>query len=137
MVHQIIGNTHNMQEVLTTTHEEEKQDIAQTFATIDDFQKIEIRIGTVISVTLVEGADKLYILQVDLGEAKPRQILSGIREFVSEEELLNKQFPFVTNLAPRMLRGHESQGMILAGNDATTFALLSPTKALANGVRLR
>ena len=107
------------------------------FATIDDFQKIEIRLGTVLSVAIVEGADKLYILQVDLGEEKPRQILSGIREFVQEEELLGKQFPFVTNLAPRMLRGHESQGMILAGSHEETLALLNPTKLLPNGTRLR
>lgn len=108
-----------------------------TYSTIDDFQKIEIRLGTVLSIAVVEGADKLYILQVDLGEEKPRQILSGIREFVKEEELLNKQFPFVTNLAPRMLRGHESQGMILAGSDESGLALLNPTKQLVNGTRLR
>jgi methionyl-tRNA synthetase len=109
----------------------------KVFATIDDFQKIEIRVGTVISVSVVEGADKLYILQVDLGEENPRQILSGIRQFVTAEDLLNKQFPFVTNLAPRMLRGHESQGMILAGSDDNGLALLNPSKVLVNGTRLR
>jgi methionyl-tRNA synthetase len=109
----------------------------KVYAMIDDFQKIEIRIGTVLSVTVVEGADKLYILSVDLGEEKPRQILSGIREFVSAEDLLNKQFPFVTNLAPRMLRGYESQGMILAGSDESGLALLNPSKSLTNGTRLR
>ena len=107
------------------------------YATIDDFQKIEIKLGTVLSVAVVEGADKLYILSVDLGEEKPRQILSGIREFVQESDLLGKQFPFVTNLPPRMLRGHESQGMILAGSDDSGLALLNPTKNLANGTRLR
>ena len=124
-----------MQEEKINTTTEIKEE--KVLATIDDFQKIEIKIGTVMSVDVVEGADKLYILQVDLGEEKPRQILSGIREYVRPEELLNKQFPFVTNLAPRMLRGHESQGMILAGSDAETFALLSPTKILTNGTRLR
>lgn len=127
----------------TTIHNEGKDIISDEvkkaepiFASINDFQKIEIRVGTVLSVAVVEGADKLYILQVDLGEEKPRQILSGIREYVTAEDLLNKQFPFVTNLAPRMLRGHESQGMILAGNDETGFALLNPTKLLANGTQL-
>lgn len=107
------------------------------YATIDDFQKIELRLGTVLSVDVVEGADKLYILKVDLGEEAPRQILSGIRKFVQSEELLGKQFPFVTNLAPRMLRGYESQGMILAGSHEEMLALLSPTKQLPNGTRLR
>lgn len=109
----------------------------KVFATIDDFLKIEIRLGTVVSVNIVEGADKLYILQVDLGETSPRQILSGIREFVQPEDLLGKQFPFVTNLAPRMLRGHESQGMILAGSTDDSFALLNPTTPLPNGTKLR
>ena len=107
------------------------------YATIDDFQKIELRLGTVLSVEVVEGADKLYILKVDLGEEIPRQILSGIREFVTSDELLGKQFPFVTNLAPRMLRGYESQGMILAGSSEGTLALLNPTKQLPNGTKLR
>jgi methionyl-tRNA synthetase len=107
------------------------------FATIDDFMKIEIKVGTVMSVSIVEGADKLYILQVDLGEEKPRQILSGIREYVNEEDLTGKQFPFVTNLAPRMLRGHESNGMILAGSDENSLALFNPHKALKNGTRLK
>ena len=117
--------------------QEELKQEEKIFATIDDFQKIEIRMGTVLSVSVVEGADKLYILSVDLGEEKPRQILSGIREYVQEEDLLHKQFPFVTNLAPRMLRGHESQGMILAGSDDNGLALLNPNKPLANGTRLR
>lgn len=114
-------------------HTEEKN----TEITIDDFTKVEIRMGTVTNVDVVEGADKLYILSVDLGEEKPRQILSGIREFVSKEDLLGKQFPFVTNLAPRKLRGYESQGMILAGSDDEGLALLQPTKLLKNGTKLR
>lgn len=109
----------------------------KVYATIDDFQKIEIRLGTVLSVDIVEGADKLYILKVNLGESVPRQILSGIREFISADALVGNQFPFVTNLAPRMLRGHESQGMILAGSDTDVLALLTPTKQLPNGTRLR
>jgi methionyl-tRNA synthetase len=107
------------------------------YATIDDFQKIEIKVGTVLSVSVVEGADKLYILSVDVGEEKPRQILSGIREFVAASDLQGKQFPFVTNLAPRMLRGYESQGMILAGSDDSGLALFNPSKPLVNGTRLR
>lgn len=107
------------------------------FATIDDFQKIEIRLGTVLSVDAVEGADKLYILKVDFGEQSPRQILSGIREYVEADALLGKQFPFVTNLPPRTLRGYESQGMILAANAGETLALLNPSTNLPNGTRLR
>lgn len=124
-----------MQEINQPTVEEQVAE--KVYATIDDFQKIEIKLGTVLSVNVVEGADKLYVLSVDLGEEHPLQILSGIREYVTEDALLGKQFPFVTNLAPRMLRGHESQGMILAGSDDSGLALLAPTKVLANGTRLR
>ncbi len=124
---------------MSDTPEGEKIEIIpeKIFATIDDFQKIEIRLGTVLSVDVVEGADKLYILKVDFGEEISRQILSGIREFVQPDELLGKQFPFVTNLAPRILRGYESQGMILAGSEGQVLALLNPTKQLPNGTRLR
>lgn len=113
------------------------QEVKPMHATIDDFAKIEIKVGTVLSVNVVEGADKLYILQVDFNEEKPRQILSGIRQFTQPEELLGKQFPFVTNLAPRMLRGYESQGMILAGSDENGLALFNPSKPLVNGTRLK
>lgn len=121
----------------TTKNMENNEKTEKAFATIDDFAKIEIRLGTVISVDVVENADKLYKLSVDIGETEPRQILSGIRLFVQPEELVGKQFPFVTNLVPRKLRGLESQGMILAAGDESNFALLQPTKILPNGTKLR
>lgn len=126
--------------IMSDAQEEPKKEetiVEKNSVTIDDFQKIEIRLGTVVSAEVVEGADKLYILKVDLGEKSPRQILSGIREYVQIGELVGKQFPFVTNLAPRMLRGYESQGMILASDDGTGLALLSPTKIQKNGTRLK
>lgn len=122
---------------MNETENKQTEVVENNYATIDDFQKIEIKVGTVISAVPVEGADKLYILQVDLNEEKPRQILSGIREYVQPEDLIGKQFPFVTNLAPRTLRGHESQGMILAGSDENGLALFNPSKPLINGTRLR
>ncbi len=118
-------------------NEEIHKPAEQEYATIDDFAKLEIRLGTVLAIEIVEGADKLYKLSVDLGEASPRQILSGIREYKQPEELLGQQFPFIANLAPRTIRGLVSNGMILAGNDSDNFALLAPTTKLANGTRLR
>lgn len=116
---------------------EEVKVLEKVYSTIDDFMKIEITVGTVLSVEVVEGADKLYILSVDFNEEKPRQILSGIRQAVLPEDLIGKQFSFVTNLAPRILRGYESQGMILAGSDENGLALFSPSKPLVNGTRLK
>lgn len=108
----------------------------KTYASIDDFAKIEIRVGTVLSAEIVEGADKLYKLSVDLGEETPRQILSGIREYMPTEDLIGKQLPFVTNLAPRTIRGLVSNGMILVGKDESGMALLNPSIKLVNGTRL-
>lgn len=124
-------------ETETEIKTEESKLSEKVYVTIDDFQKIEIRVGTVLTASILEGADKLYILSVDLGEDKPRQILSGIREYLTIEELVGKQFPFVTNLQPRMIRGLESEGMILAGSDDEGLALFNPTRSLRNGTRLR
>ncbi len=106
------------------------------YASIDDFAKIEIRVGTILSVEIVEGADKLYKLSVDFNEGEPRQILSGIREYINAEDLIGKQLPFVTNLAPRTIRGLVSNGMILVGKDESGMALLNPSIKLVNGTRL-
>ncbi len=104
--------------------------------TIDDFAKIEMRIGKVLSVEKVEQSDKLLKLSVDLGEEKPRQVLSGIGKFITAEELVGNIFPFVTNLPPRMILGLESQAMILAVSDLNGLALLKPSKDIIPGTRL-
>lgn len=100
---------------------------APVYASIDDFAKIEIKIGTILTVDYIDGADKLLKLTIDFGEAEPRQILSGIRKYYTPEELIGKQCPFVVNLAPRTMKGLTSYGMILAartGDDK--LALLHP-----------
>ncbi|MHB8652103.1 MAG: methionine--tRNA ligase subunit beta [Minisyncoccota bacterium] len=105
--------------------------------TIEDFAKLDIRIGTVLSAEKVAGADKLLILKIDLGEEVPRQILAGIAEHVGPETLMGKQIPVVANLASRVLRGHESQGMILAVGTGDTFALLHPSTEVPVGSRAK
>lgn len=107
------------------------------YITIDDFMKVEIKIGQVLSAEKVEGSDKLLKLSVDFGEETPRQVLSGIAKFVTTEDLIGKKLPFVTNLAPRKMMGMESQAMILAGSFGDDLALLNPTKDLPNGTKLK
>ena len=97
--------------------------------TIDDFHKLEIRIGHILSAEKVEGADKLLKLSVDMGEEKPRQIVSGISLFFPDpEKLVGKKCAFAANLEPRTIRGLESQAMILAVSggegDSTFFSML-------------
>jgi methionyl-tRNA synthetase len=106
-------------------------------ATIDEFAAIEMKIGTILTVDVVPDADKLLRLTVDFGEASPRQILSGIREYYAPEDLVGKQCPFVTNLPVRTLRGFESHGMILAAGMADGIALLHPDKVMPPGSGLR
>ncbi len=99
-----------------------------------DFSRLDIRLGTIESVTVVPEADKLLCLQVNCGEGSPRQIVSAIREFFADpQELVGKQCPFLVNLEPRKIRGLESQGMILAADIPGTFALLEPHPALPPG----
>ena len=104
----------------------------------DDFAKLEIKIGTIESVEVVENADKLLRLMVNVNEGEPRQIVSGIREFFEDPQfLVGKQCPFLTNLEPRTIRGLESQGMILAASTDDVFALLIPHNELPSGTLIK
>jgi methionyl-tRNA synthetase len=112
--------------------------------TYDDFAKLDIRIGEVVSVEIVEGADKLLKCMVLVGDvdeegnAVPRQILSGIREYLEDpQSLVGKKFPYIVNLAPRTIRGFESNGMILAAMHEDTLALLAPTADIPSGTRIK
>ncbi len=103
----------------------------------EQFAALDIAIGNIIAVEVVEDADKLLKLTVEVGEAAPRQIVSGIREYFEDPEfLVGKQCPFVLNLEPRVIRGLESQGMILASNHEDIFALLVPHNTLPAGTRV-
>ncbi|HEY1037638.1 MAG TPA: methionine--tRNA ligase subunit beta [Candidatus Paceibacterota bacterium] len=110
---------------------------APVYASIDDFVKIEMKIGKVLEAVPVEGSEKLLKLKVDFAEAEPRQVLSGIAKFVTPEDLIGNSFPFVTNLKPRPMMGLESQAMILAVNDDQNFALLKPTAEIKAGTSLK
>lgn len=96
-----------------------------------DFEKLDIRIGKILSAEKVEGADKLLKLEVDFGSEK-RQIIAGIAPYFRPEELAGIQCPFLVNLEPRKLRGLESQGMILVAGMHTPV-LLVPQKGVGNG----
>ncbi len=85
--------------------------------TIDDFAKIELRVAQILLAERIPKADKLLRLEVDLGPHGKRQILSGIAEFYTPEELTGRRIVVITNLAPRKMRGLESHGMLLAASD--------------------
>ena len=94
---------------------------------IDDFAKVEMKIGVVLESKPVEGADKLLVSQIKIGD-QVRQIVSGIAKYYKPEELIGKKVVVVTNLKPVKLRGVLSQGMILAAQDGDKLSVLSPDR---------
>jgi methionyl-tRNA synthetase len=113
-------------------------DAAQVIG-IDDFVKVELRAATVLEAEKVPKADKLLRLVIDVGEAQPRQILAGIAQHYAPEDVVGRKIIVVANLAPRKLRGLESNGMLLAasvGEDGRPV-LATFTEDVPNGARLK
>lgn len=101
--------------------------------TIEDFLKVEIKIGKILVAERVKGSEKLLKLAVDLGEEAPRTILSGVAKAVPEPEtLVGKMVPIISNLEPRQMMGMESQGMMLCADDGEPV-LLHPATPVSPG----
>ena len=94
---------------------------------IEDFRKLELKVGVIKEVSDHPNADKLYVVIVDMGD-KTKQLVAGIRGSYTKEELIGKQVVVVDNLEPAVLRGVESQGMILAASDESGIVIVSPEK---------
>jgi len=103
---------------------------------IDDFRKVELKVATVKSAEIHPNADKLIVLQVDLG-SEQRQICAGIRNHYTPEELVGKQVVVVANLETAKLRGLESQGMLLAASDDGRVIILTPEKPVLAGALVK
>ncbi len=102
----------------------------------DDVAKVEMTIGLIQSVEEIEESNKMYKLTVDFAEEEPRTILSGIRKYITAEELTGKKAAFVTNLEPRPMLGMESQGMILGANTDDEFSLLEVSQNIPQGTKI-
>ena len=105
--------------------------------TIDQFFATQIKVGTILTAQTLPKSDKLLQLSVDLGEARPRQILSGIREHYSPESLIGKQVCVVANLKPAKIMGIVSEGMILAAKDDNGLVLVEPHHHKAPGTLVK
>ncbi|MBM4257107.1 MAG: methionine--tRNA ligase subunit beta [Deltaproteobacteria bacterium] len=103
---------------------------------IDEFGKVELRVATVKSAEPHPKADRLLVLKIDLG-TEERQLVAGIRAHYAPEDLIGKQIVVVANLQPAVLRGIESQGMLLAASDGEKVIVLSPEKPIAPGSRVK
>lgn len=102
---------------------------------INDFAKLELKVGTVVEAEAVDGSDKLIKQIVDFGDEK-RQVLSGIKKWYKPKDLVGKQFVYVTNLEPRVMMGMESQAMVLA-TDTDPPIIIKPSKKVPAGSKLR
>lgn len=103
--------------------------------TIDEFRKVDLRVGTVLSAGPHPNADKLVVLRVDLG-SEERQIVAGIKGHYEPTELVGRQIVVVANLETAKLRGVESQGMLLAASDGSRIVVLTPEKPVMPGAKI-
>jgi methionyl-tRNA synthetase len=105
----------------------------------DDFAKVEMKVGKILSAEPIPKSDKLLKLSVDFAEGSPRTILSGIAKYFPDiQVLIGKKCMFVTNLLPRPMMGMESNGMILAvSTDDGSFSLLEPASTIPEGTKAR
>lgn len=126
-------------ESMTSAASVEKTAEEDAFITIDDFLKVELRVGEVKVAERIPNADKLLRFEIDLGEEQPRQILAGLAEYYDPEKLIGRKVVVVANLKPRKMRGLESQGMICAASltEEDSPALATFLEDVKVGARLR
>ncbi len=112
--------------------------MAEGIVNFSDWEKLDLRVGKILEIEDIEGADKLYKLTVDIGDEK-RTVCAGIKKYYSKKELKGKKIILFTNLAPRKLKGIESQGMILAAvnEEEDKVILLAPEKDIEVGSKVR
>ncbi len=100
-----------------------------------EWMKLDLRVAEIISVENIEGADKLYKIEIDVGEIGKRMICAGLKGYYSKDELVGKKIIYFSNLKPRMMRGIESQGMLLAAvsENHEKVVLIKPKENSKNG----
>lgn len=104
-----------------------------------NWEKLDLRVGKILKVEEIENADKLYKLEVDIGEEKPRILVAGIKKFYKKDELKGKKCVLFVNLESRVMRGIKSEGMLLAAEseDKSKVILLVPEKDIEAGSKIR
>ena len=103
--------------------------------TLKDFEKLDLRIGEVLSVEEVPNSDKLYVLQVDIG-GKQIQLVAGLRKYYKASELKGKKIVVLANLEPAVIRGVTSEGMLLAAVDENSVVVLTPDRDIPVGSKV-
>ena len=128
----IQGEIEKLQKMQQGDGQEELKEKKKNMITIDDFKKVELKTAKVLTAEKVEGADKLLRMQVQVGE-ETRQLVAGIAQQYTAEELAGKTIIIVSNLQPTKIRGIESQGMLLAAIDGDDLSLITPERPVGDG----
>lgn len=133
-----INNTNPVQSVSSEAPAKDAEE-STNLIEIDDFAKVDLRVGQVLSAERLPKSDKLLLLKIDLGEAEPRQVLAGIAQYYEPEKLVGRKVVVVANLKPRKLRGFESQGMVVAASygEEGRPVIATFTEDVPNGARLK
>ena len=105
-------------------------------ASIQDFQKLELRVAEILEVSPHPSADRLYVLKIRVGEVQ-KQIVAGIRLHYQPAELVGKRIVVVNNLEPAVIRGVESNGMLLAASNEEKLTLVVPERDIPSGAQVR
>ncbi|MBI3316680.1 MAG: methionine--tRNA ligase subunit beta [Candidatus Omnitrophica bacterium] len=105
-------------------------------ASLEDFKKLDIKIAEIETVTPHPNADKLYVLGIRVGQIR-KTLVAGIRLHYGEAELKGKKIVVIDNLEPAMIRGVESQGMLLAASDGEHLTLVVPERPIADGAKVK
>ncbi|MSR78129.1 MAG: hypothetical protein EXS63_07920 [Candidatus Omnitrophica bacterium] len=103
---------------------------------IEEFSKFELKVAEILDVQPHPNADRLYVLQIKVGEAR-KQIVAGVKKYYSVDELKGKKIVIVDNLDPAVIRGVESQGMMLAASDGTDLTIVTPERSIPDGSRVK
>jgi len=105
---------------------------------INDFSRLDLRVGRITEVADHPNADKLYVMQCDLGpDLGTRQLVAGLKPYMPPEALKDKLVVVVANLEPATLRGQRSEGMLLAAQDGQKVVILTTAEAVATGSKIR
>ena len=103
----------------------------------DEFKRTEMVVATILTCEPHPNADKLFVMQVDVGEGEPRQLVAGLKPYYKAEALVGKRVVVVTNLAPATLRGVESNGMLLAAQSGDRVIVLTADEEMPPGSKVR
>ena len=104
----------------------------EIMVTYEEFRKVELKVARIQEVMEHPNADKLYVIKIDLGDSQ-KQIVAGIRNFYKPQDLLGKQIVVIANLEPALIRGVESQAMLLAASDESGISILTPQRDVKAG----